>query len=58
VNKNRISELIKVTRAHEEQIRRDGYRANETSDALRAQYDKLRSESTPEEIELFERIEF
>lgn len=58
MNKNRISQLTNVTRTHEEQIRRDGYRANETSDALRAQYDKLRSEATPEEIELFERIEF
>lgn len=58
MNKDRVSKLIRVSRAHDEQIKRDGYRATSASDELRAQYNRLRADATPEEIETFEEIEF
>jgi hypothetical protein len=58
MRKDRVNHLINVSRAHDEQIKRDGFKATPASDRLREQYDKLRADATPEEIATFERIEF
>ena len=58
IRKDKVSELIRLARAHDALVSINGWRANPQSDAARAAYDKARKSATAEEIQAFEKVYF
>lgn len=55
-DKKKIKEMLKAAEDHDSLIKAKGYKADRSTDAAYAKYEKLRKNATPQERALFDRL--
>jgi hypothetical protein len=58
MNKDTVSKLLKLAKAHDALIKAKGYRSDAESDRASAAYQNARNAATAEEIATFEAVYF